>query len=165
MRAAVASLAVLTAVVAIDAEETGVSHQRILFGQSAAFSGPAQELGKNMRRGIQAAFAEANRQGGVHGRQLELLSLDDAYEPEAAIANTRQLIEQEGVFRAYRRRRHPHLALGHSGGRSRRRSLHRSFHRRRFPAPADVVQRDQPAGLLQPGDRGHGRAPDSGPGH
>ena len=98
MRAAAASLAVLTAVVAIDAEETGVSHQRILFGQSAAFSGPAQELGKNMRRGIQAAFAEANRQGGVHGRQLELLSLDDAYEPEAAIANTRQLIEQEGVF-------------------------------------------------------------------
>ena len=98
MRAAAASLAVLTAVVAIGAEETGVSHQRILFGQSAAFSGPAQELGKNMRRGIQAAFAEANRQGGVHGRQLELLSLDDAYEPEAAIANTRQLIEQEGVF-------------------------------------------------------------------
>ena len=98
MRAAAASLAVLAAVVAIDAEETGVSHQRILFGQSAAFSGPAQELGKNMRRGIQAAFAEANRQGGVHGRQLELLSLDDAYEPEAAIANTRQLIEQEGVF-------------------------------------------------------------------
>ena len=98
MRAAAASLAVFTAVVAIDAEETGVSQQRILFGQSAAFSGPAQELGKNMRRGIQAAFAEANRQGGVHGRQLELLSLDDAYEPEAAIANTRQLIEQEGVF-------------------------------------------------------------------
>ena len=98
MRAAAASLAVFTAVVAIDAEETGVSHQRILFGQSAAFSGPAQELGKNMRRGIQAAFAEANRQGGVHGRQLELQSLDDAYEPEAAIANTRQLIEQEGVF-------------------------------------------------------------------
>ena len=98
MRAAAASLAVLAAVVAIDAGETGVSHQRILFGQSAAFSGPAQELGKNMRRGIQAAFAEANLQGGVHGRQLELLSLDDAYEPEAAIANTRQLIEQEGVF-------------------------------------------------------------------
>ena len=97
MRAA-ASLAMLIAVVAIGAEEAGVSDQRILFGQSAAFSGPAQELGKNMRRGIQAAFAEANRQGGVHGRRLELLSLDDAYEPEAAIANTRQLIEQEGVF-------------------------------------------------------------------
>ncbi len=98
MRGVVAFLAVLVAAVAIRAEETGVSDQRILFGQSAAFTGPARELGKSMRRGIQAAFAEANRQGGVHGRMLELLSLDDAYEPEAAIANTRQLIEQEGVF-------------------------------------------------------------------
>ena len=98
MRGVVASLAVLAAAVAIGAQDTGVSDQRVLFGQSAAFSGPARELGKNMRRGIEAAFAEANRQGGVHGRQLELLSLDDAYEPEAAIANTRQLIEQDGVF-------------------------------------------------------------------
>ncbi len=98
MRGVVALLAALAAAVGIGAEESGISDQRILFGQSAAFSGPAQELGKNMRRGIQAAFAEANRQGGVHGRQLELRSLDDAYEPEAAIANTRQLIEQEGVF-------------------------------------------------------------------
>ena len=82
----------------IRAEESGISDQRILFGQSAAFSGPAQELGKNMRIGIEAAFQEANTQGGVHGRQLILLSLDDAYEPEAAIANTQRLIEKEGVF-------------------------------------------------------------------
>ena len=82
----------------IRAEESGISDQRILFGQSAAFSGPAQELGKNMRIGIEAAFQEANTQGGVHGRQLILLSLDDAYEPEAAIANTQRLIEQERVF-------------------------------------------------------------------
>ena len=82
----------------IRAEESGISDQRILFGQSAAFSGPAKELGKNMRIGIEAAFQEANTQGGVHGRQLILLSLDDAYEPEAAIANTQRLIEKEGVF-------------------------------------------------------------------
>ena len=85
-------------VVEIRAEEAGISDERILFGQSAAFSGPAQELGKNMRVGIEAAFQEANARGGVHGRQLALLSLDDAYEPEAAIANTRRLIEQEGIF-------------------------------------------------------------------
>ncbi len=78
--------------------EMGVSGQRILFGQSAAFSGPAQELGTNMGRGIEAAFHEVNRDGGIHGRRLELLSLDDAYEPEAAIANTLQLIEEEAVF-------------------------------------------------------------------
>ena len=77
--------------------EPGVTDDAILFGQSAAFSGPAQELGTDMRLGIEAAFAEANARGGVHGRRLTLSSLDDAYEPEGAIANTRRLIE-EGVF-------------------------------------------------------------------
>jgi len=79
-------------------EQPGVSDRSILFGQSAAFSGPAQELGRNMRLGMQAAFREVNEQGGVHGRRLELVSLDDGYEPEAAIDNTRQLIEGERVF-------------------------------------------------------------------
>ena len=60
------------------AQVPGVSAGRILFGQSAAFSGPAQELGRNLRLGIEAAFQEANRRGGVHGRRLELISRDDA---------------------------------------------------------------------------------------
>ncbi|MYB20454.1 MAG: ABC transporter substrate-binding protein [Holophagales bacterium] len=76
----------------------GVSAERILFGQSAAFSGPAAELGRGMRLGIQAAFKEANDAGGVHGRRLELVTVDDGYEPENAITNTRRLIEDEGVF-------------------------------------------------------------------
>ena len=76
----------------------GVSDQRVLFGQSAAFSGPAQALGTNMRLGIEAAFNEVNNAGGVHGRRLELVSFDDAYEPEAAIANTTRLIDEEQVF-------------------------------------------------------------------
>ncbi len=89
---------VLTGTAAVQAEEPGVSDRQVLFGQSAAFSGPAQDLGKNLRLGIEAAFEEANRRGGVHGRRLELRSLDDVYEPEAAIANTRQLIAEDGVF-------------------------------------------------------------------
>ena len=76
----------------------GVTADRVLFGQSAAFSGPAQELGTNMRYGIRAAFAEVNEKGGVHGRLLELVTLDDAYEPEAAITNSQALIYDEGVF-------------------------------------------------------------------
>ncbi len=76
----------------------GVAADRVLFGQSAAFTGPAQELGRNMRLGIQAAFNEVNQRGGVHGRRLELSSLDDAYEPEAAVTNTIRLIEQDRVF-------------------------------------------------------------------
>ena len=76
----------------------GVSDTAVLFGQSAAFSGPAAELGTEMRLGIEAAFNEVNAQGGVHGRRLDLVSLDDAYEPDAAIANTGALINDEGVF-------------------------------------------------------------------
>ena len=68
------------------------------FGQSAALSGPASALGAGMRLGLVAAFEEVNRAGGVHGRRLALSTLDDAYEPEAALANTRELIEKQGVF-------------------------------------------------------------------
>ena len=76
----------------------GILEDRIVFGQSAAFSGPAAELGVGMRAGILAAFDEINKKGGVHGRQFELKFKDDAYEPEAAIANTAALIEQDKVF-------------------------------------------------------------------
>lgn len=97
-RSLCAIVLVAMAIADLRAEESGISDQRILFGQSAAFSGPASELGKNMRIGIKAAFQEVNDQGGVHGRRLELLSLDDAYEPEVAIANTSELIDRERVF-------------------------------------------------------------------
>ncbi len=78
-------------------EAEGVFPDSIVFGQSAAFSGPTLELGSNMRLGIRAAFEEANRDGGVHGRVLRLRSRDDGYEPEAASDNTHALID-EGVF-------------------------------------------------------------------
>ena len=92
-----AGSATTMALISQESGPPGVFDDRILFGQSAAFSGLASQLGAGMKLGIEAAFAEANRNGGVHGRQLELTSLDDTYEPELAIANTTQLIE-EGVF-------------------------------------------------------------------
>ena len=70
----------------------------LVFGQSAALSGPASALGQGMRIGLLAAFEEINQKGGVHGQRLVLESLDDAYEPEAAIANTREFINQRKVF-------------------------------------------------------------------
>ena len=76
----------------------GVSDSQVLFGQSAAFSGPAQALGHGMRLGIQAAFHEQNQKGGVHGRMLALTTLDDQYEPHLAFTNTLNLINNERVF-------------------------------------------------------------------
>lgn len=76
----------------------GVTDERIVFGQSAALKGPTARLGQGMRQGLLAAFQEANDAGGVHGRTLELISLDDGYEPEAAARNTTKLLEDERVF-------------------------------------------------------------------
>ena len=78
--------------------EDGVSDDKILFGQSAVFQGPASALGVGVREGILAAFNDANQSGGVHGRRLELVSYDDGYEPRKAIDNTRRLIEDDHVF-------------------------------------------------------------------
>ncbi len=78
--------------------EPGLHDDRIVFGQSAALEGPAGALGTGMRTGILAAFEEANRNGGINGRSLELISYDDGYEPERAIAQTKKLIEEDQVF-------------------------------------------------------------------
>ena len=78
--------------------EDGVSSNKILFGQVAALTGPAQDLGQGMRQGILAAFDDANRHGGIAGRSLELKSLDDGYEPEKTVATTKEIIEDDKVF-------------------------------------------------------------------
>lgn len=72
--------------------ENGISAARIVFGQAAVFEGPASALGLGMRAGLQAAFAEANRAGGIHGRTLELVTSDDGYEPAKSVEATRGLI-------------------------------------------------------------------------
>lgn len=76
----------------------GVSADKIVFGQAAALAGPAGALGSGVRDGIQAAFAEANKAGGVGGRKLELVSVDDGYEPTKAVEATSKLLNETGVF-------------------------------------------------------------------
>lgn len=78
--------------------DPGVFKDRIVFGQSAVLKGPAAALGIGMRTGILAAFEEQNRQGGVDGRKLELLTYDDGYEPYNAAFNTKKLIVEDKVF-------------------------------------------------------------------
>jgi len=80
------------------AAEDGVTANRILLGQAAVFSGPAAQLGIQMRNGIKAYLDHVNEKGGVHGRKVELVTEDDRYEPSVAPAATRKLIEQDKVF-------------------------------------------------------------------
>jgi branched-chain amino acid transport system substrate-binding protein len=69
-----------------------------VLGMSAAFTGSAGELGKDMQRGILAGLERANRNGGVNGRSLRLIALDDGYEPTRTDPNIRQLIEKDNVL-------------------------------------------------------------------
>jgi len=78
--------------------ETGVTSNAIVFGQSACFTGPNRNLGLYYRAGILSAFEERNRAGGINGRTLRLLSLDDGYEPEQAAANAERFAAENDVF-------------------------------------------------------------------
>ena len=95
--AAIAAAAISLTLTSALAED-GVSPDQIVFGQAAVFEGPASALGLGMRAGIQAAFDEANRKGGVHGRKLKLVAVDDGYEPVRSIAAVEKLINEEKVF-------------------------------------------------------------------
>jgi ABC-type branched-subunit amino acid transport system substrate-binding protein len=70
----------------------------LVLGQSAPLSGPSAQLGRDYRSGALAWFSEVNRSGGIHGRRLRLVSLDDRYEPSLTLRNTRRLIGAERAF-------------------------------------------------------------------
>lgn len=70
----------------------------ILLGQSVALSGPLGQLGKEYTEGARLWFDQVNAQGGVGGRKIELLSVDDANEIARAVANTKQLVDEKKVF-------------------------------------------------------------------
>lgn len=77
----------------------------ILVGQSCALTGPAESLGIEMRGGLLAAFSKVNDGGGVHGRDIGLLSLDDGYEPDRAVMNAKYFINKKEIF----------MLIGHVG--------------------------------------------------
>ena len=76
----------------------GVTADTILIGQSAALSGPAEQLGNEMKAGADAYFAVVNQAGGVNGRKIKLISVDDGYEPDKAAANSKKLITEDKVL-------------------------------------------------------------------
>jgi branched-chain amino acid transport system substrate-binding protein len=68
---------------------------RIVLGQSAAFSGPAAQLGIQMNMGAKIFFDALNASGGINGHPVELRTLDDGYEPDRCKANTERLIKDD----------------------------------------------------------------------
>src|SRR5665811_298296 len=98
LKALPVALAVLLATGISVFAEDGVSADKIVFGQVAALEGPASALGQGMKMGLEAAFAEINKAGGVKGRRLELKSVDDGYEPTRSIEAVKKLLEEDKVF-------------------------------------------------------------------
>jgi branched-chain amino acid transport system substrate-binding protein len=71
------------------------SDRRILLGQSAPLTGPAAQLGIQFQSGAKLAFERANARGGINGRNVELRSMDDGYEPARCQANTQALLNED----------------------------------------------------------------------
>jgi branched-chain amino acid transport system substrate-binding protein len=80
-----------------DEESPGISKDEIKLGGSYPYSGPASAY-KAIADGAKAQFAFVNDKGGVDGRKIKFVTLDDGYEPPRAVQNARRLIEQEKVF-------------------------------------------------------------------
>jgi ABC-type branched-subunit amino acid transport system substrate-binding protein len=70
----------------------------IRLGMSSALSGPAAGLGWQLRAGANAYFDKVNAAGGVHGKRIELVSVDDGYDPERSVKSTRELLDKYQVF-------------------------------------------------------------------
>ncbi len=75
----------------------GVTADEILIGQTMPYSGPASSYG-TIGKVEQAYFKMLNEHGGVNGRRINLMSLDDGYSPPKTVEQTRKLVEQERVL-------------------------------------------------------------------
>lgn len=80
------------------AADPGVGDAEVVFGHTGILNGPLGGQIKIMLAGAELAFAESRAQGGVHGRRVRIVSLDDELKPERAVANYEKLLGAEGVF-------------------------------------------------------------------
>ncbi len=80
------------------AQEGGLSGKSLTIGCSAALSGPLAGFGTDLRQGAEAAIAQINARGGVHGRALQLHMVDDGYVPQRTIDNVKQMLGQGSAF-------------------------------------------------------------------
>lgn len=76
----------------------GVTDTEVIVGMCGPFSGPTRETGRAIRVGIEAALSRANDSGGVNGRRIRLVALDDAYDPNLTPKVIRELLDNRKVF-------------------------------------------------------------------
>jgi branched-chain amino acid transport system substrate-binding protein len=81
------------------AARTGVTDSEIVLGCSNSFSGPLAFTGEQATKyGVDLYLKVVNDAGGIHGRKIRTIYYDDGYRPQQAVANTKKLVEQDGIF-------------------------------------------------------------------
>lgn len=83
---------------ATNAAEVGVTDTTVTLGMSSPFSGPNGAYGLDMKEVITTYFEQINKTGGINGRKIELVALDDGYETDRTVANSKKLIDESKVF-------------------------------------------------------------------
>ncbi|MBE7416624.1 MAG: ABC transporter substrate-binding protein [Ideonella sp.] len=78
--------------------QTAPSDREVVIGQSCQLTGPLAALTREVRQGADLYFDHVNAAGGVHGRKIRVVALDDAYDPARAAENTRKLIDEAKVL-------------------------------------------------------------------
>src|SRR5437773_8800602 len=94
-------VALVLLVAASAAQAQGVTTTTILLGQSAPLSGANKSLGDDIRNGALAYFKKINDAGGVNGRRIELVTLDDANDTKRAGENTRRRLRKTAFLRCF----------------------------------------------------------------
>ncbi|HPE68313.1 MAG TPA: ABC transporter substrate-binding protein [Thermotogota bacterium] len=78
--------------------ENGITDDKVVIGSFQALSGPIAFIGVPMKKGMEAYFNWVNANGGVNGRQIELLVADDQFTPAKTVVEVKRLVEQDKVF-------------------------------------------------------------------
>lgn len=78
--------------------DPGIDDKRIKIGAALPLTGALAQVGEDVRATLAAYFAEINAQGGVYGRQIDLVVVDSRGDPAGTLAATERLVEREGVF-------------------------------------------------------------------
>lgn len=86
----------------------GLATAQIIIGQTAGFTGPVGAGVKETTDGANIYFDVINAKGGISGQKIELISLDDKFEPKLSFENARQLIEEKNVVALFLTRGTPH---------------------------------------------------------
>ncbi|HEY1404695.1 MAG TPA: ABC transporter substrate-binding protein, partial [Pyrinomonadaceae bacterium] len=81
-----------------DDSDPGIDDRRLKVGAALPLTGALAQVGEDVKATLTAYFAEVNAQGGIYGRQIDLVVLDSRGEPAGTLAATERLIEREGVF-------------------------------------------------------------------